>query len=230
MDYGPLQARIVHGACGDRGYNYVVNTTASSTNQNNASVPDTRTLCVLWHAPGAVLDPRLLAALRRPDVHLETCDSCFDAVRLLTTHATRDAALGMAHRVLLLAEPAELPRAEEVATLAPRFAEHVVYWVYESRATEHVRVYDLPALVDKLRGISPNAQLDPTPHPDATTVEAASEGGVVRSQRTPGTRAAMLRLADTGIATQASDASRPASTPRTQILSDAEIAMLLDDS
>jgi hypothetical protein len=209
-----------------------------------------QTLCVLWHEPGSVIDPRLIQALTRPGMRVERCTDAFAATAWMSRHASRDAALAGVHRVLLLCEPARLDGAAEVVRALPNFVEAPIYWVHEPRASEQVRALDQHEIQGLLErdasaggegGAAGGAVLD-------SELRAFLDERAVRST-TQTWSAPPLRLAGAGPDVAANTASdqpvpavleeptggapstpKPASAqPRRHLLTDEEIAMLLDE-
>jgi hypothetical protein len=203
-----------------------------------------QTLCVLWHAPGSVIDPRLIQALTRPGMHVERCTDAFVATACMSRHASRDAALAGVHRVLLLCEPSRLDGAAEVVRALPSFVEAPIYWVHEPHAGEKVRALDQREMQELLEE-APNASA--APNTDSELRAFLGEHAVRTSTQT--WSAPPLRLAGDGpdvaaeapteqpapvlieeAAQQGASASKPqAAHPRKHLLTDDEIAMLLDE-
>lgn len=97
--------------------------------------------CVLWHAPGAPVPETLLSALARRGIGFVARTS---ACRALAEAAALALEWPQDRCVLLMVEPADLPRADEVRALLDARPLRVVPWVFEASAPVQLRAATPP--------------------------------------------------------------------------------------
>ncbi|MGQ0628619.1 MAG: hypothetical protein ACT4PL_11030 [Phycisphaerales bacterium] len=97
-----------------------------------------RSACVLYHAPGSIAPPALVASLQR---HGATVRTCTDPYAMLA-HAcklTGATTVRRAAAVLVFVEPAGLTRVVELATTLRRYVPRSALWYFEEAGDPKLR-------------------------------------------------------------------------------------------
>ncbi len=181
----------------------------------------TEALCVLWHPRGAGPDPDLLHTLGRKGFRTVVCDNAVEATAWICSTAAPTprgggAAPSPRPLVLLMDRPGLLRGAAEVQETVERYAPRAACWSHDPTATPRLRAT-----------LSPRAATQPPPRqgsdeaPVAHTLRLAGEGPEIVVPMS-------VMAPDPEISLPPAPAATPTQRPLRDLLTDDELAMLLD--
>lgn len=197
--------------------------------KEEATSRDARGRCLVLTPPGVAAPEALRGALASRDLAIEPVSDVFQAMALMALHEGSPST----ERSLLAAlvvEPSEVPRASELAELAPRYAPSTILWQYREDASPQLSTY-LTVETDRSVEVKQPATAASRPADAPALAHAhashASPASSHPSLRLAGDGPALAPLDDRNAAEEAADDD--SASLDALALSDEELAMLLSD-